>query len=211
MHTRVITVARQIGTSGEDVAMSLAQELKFRYIDYQVIQQASHDAGVSPETVSDAEHTPSLLTRVLESLARNPSVPSVTWADPAPLTTHPLFTSRDYREFVGDVVRETADVGNCVIVGHAAHRFLRDREDTLRVMVTASLPTRVKRVMENMATDEKTAIKTIERTDAERADYFRRFFDVAWLEAPNYDISISTDSLSVDSAVELILMATRLR
>jgi len=161
--------------------------------------------------VSEAEHTPSLLTRVLESLARNPSVPSVTWADPAPLTTHPLFTSRDYREFVGDVIRETADAGDCVIVGHGAMRVLRDRQDTLKAMITASLATRTARVMTSMAADEKIAARTIERTDSERADYFRRFFGIDWLEAANYDIAISTDSLSVENAVEIIELTARLR
>lgn len=211
MHTRVITIARQIGTAGDDVALDVAQRLGFRYIDYQVIQRAAQEAGVSPETVSEAEHTPSLLTRVLESLARNPGVPSVTWADPAPLTTHPLFTSADYRAFVGDVVRDLAEAGECVIVGHAAHRFLRDREDTLRVMVTATVPVRVKRVMEHMAADEKTARRTVERTDNERNDYFRRFFDTDWMSVTSYDLSVSTDCIAPENAAELIVLAARLR
>ncbi|MFQ5381830.1 MAG: AAA family ATPase, partial [Dehalococcoidia bacterium] len=115
------------------------------------------------------------------------------------------------REFVGDVIRETADTGDCVIVGHGAQRVLRERQDTLRVMVTASSATRIARVKVNMATDEKTAAKTIERTDADRADYFRRFYGIDWLEAANYDIAISTDSLSVENAVEIIELAARLR
>lgn len=211
MHTRVITIARQIGTAGDDVAFEVSQRLGFRYIDYQVIQRAAQEAGVSPETVSESQHTPSLLTRVLESLARNPGVPSVTWAEPAPLTTHPLFTSADYRSFVGDVIRDLASAGECVIVGHAAHRFLRDREDTLRVMVTASLPTRIHRVIENMASDEKTARRTIERTDSERSDYFRRFFDTDWLSVANYDLSVSTDFISPEHAAEIVVLAARLR
>jgi hypothetical protein len=125
VNTRVITVARQVGVAGEEVAQVVARNTGFRYIDYQIIQEAAAEAGVSPETVSEAEHTPSLLTRILESLARNPSMPVAAWADPIPLTTTPLYTSSDYRRFVEDDFRDLAVQGNCVIVGHAAQVILR--------------------------------------------------------------------------------------
>ena len=56
MHTRVITIARQIGAAGEDVALDVAKKLGFRYIDYQVIQDAAQGAGVSPETEIGRAH-----------------------------------------------------------------------------------------------------------------------------------------------------------
>jgi hypothetical protein len=118
------------------------EEDRLSYIDYQVIQQAASEAGVSPETVSEAEHTPSLLTRILEALARNPSMPVAAWADPIPLSTTPLYTSADYRRFVEEVVRDLAEQGECVIVGHAAQVILRGRLDTVRVLI-ADRPTSV--------------------------------------------------------------------
>jgi len=101
MHTNVISISRQVGSAGEEVASAVAQALDFRLIDYQVIQAAAEDAGVSPETVSEAEHTPSLMTRILEALAKNPTMPVAAWADPMPLTASPLLhrptTGRSWR------------------------------------------------------------------------------------------------------------------
>ncbi|MEO8538103.1 MAG: cytidylate kinase-like family protein [bacterium] len=211
MNTRVISISRQVGTAGEEVAQALAARLKFRYIDYQVIQDAAQDAGVSPETVSESEHTPSLMTRLLESLARNPSMPVAAWADPLPLATSPLYMSNDYRKFIEDVIRQAADQGSCVIVGHAAQVILRERFDTVRVLVTGSNGHRARRITSGMGVDEKDALKIIEKTDHERLDYFRRFYETGWLTPCSYDLCISTDHLNPGQAAELIARAAELR
>jgi len=211
MNTRVISVARQVGAAGEEVAHAAGKLLDFRVIDYQVIQRAAQEAGVSPETVSEAEHTPSLMTRILEALARNPSMPVAAWADPMPLTNSPMYTSMDYRRFVEEIIRDVAEHGDCVIVGHAAAVILRDRVDTMRVLVTGSLQFRTRRIMAAMGVDEKTALKTVERTDAERSDYFRRFYDTGFLTPCAYDLCINTDHLNPDQAADLVVAAARLR
>lgn len=211
MNTRVITIARQVGVAGEEVAQTVARKTGFRYIDYQIIQQAASEAGVSPETVSEAEHTPSLLTRILEALARNPSMPVAAWADPIPLTTTPLYTSADYRRVVEEVVRDLAEQGECVIVGHAAQVILRGRLDTVRVLITGSPDFRARRIMAGMNVDEPTALKTVERTDAERNDWYKRFYETGWLSPWTYDLCINTDHMNPEQGAELVLSLATLR
>src|SRR5690606_3461197 len=150
MNTRVITVARTIGSLGDEVARTVAQRLDFRFVDYQIIQDAAREAGASPEAVSEAQRAPSLMTRLLETLARNPSMPEAVWANPAPLVESPLYTSADYRRFVERVINDIADQGKAVVVGHAGQAVLRGRPDTLRTLITGSLDHRVRRVMRGM-------------------------------------------------------------
>lgn len=211
MTARVISISRQVGTAGEEVAQAVAARLGYRYVDYQVIQEAAAEAGVSPETVSEAEHTPSLLTRILEALARNQAMPAAGWADPVPLTTSPLYTSADYRRFIENVIRDLADRGECVIVGHAAQVILRDRADTVRVLVTGSPQVRARRIMTGMGVDEREALKIIERTDSERLEYFRRFYDTGWLAPSTYDLCINTDRVSPEGAATLVVELASLR
>lgn len=211
LNTRVISISRQVGTAGEEVAEAVAKKLGLRLIDYQVIQRAAEEAGVSPETVSEAERTPSLMTRLLEALARNPSMPVAAWADPVPLAASPLFTSADYRKFIEDVIRDLAGQGDCVIVGHAAQVILRDRFDTVRVLVTASAASRTRRIAAGMGVEDKEALKIIERTDNERLDYFRRFYETGWLSPSTYDLCISTDHLKPEQCAEVIARFAELR
>ena len=211
MNTRVISIARQVGTSGEEVAQAVAVRLGFRYIDYQVIQDAAAEAGVSTETVSEAEHTPSVMTRILEALARNPTMPAAAWADPIPLTSSPVFTSGDYRKFLEQVIRDVADRGDCVIVGHGAQVILRSRLDTVKVLITGSPDFRARRIMAGMGVDQKTALKTVERTDHERVEYFERVYDTGWLLPCTYDLCINTDHLNSGQAAELVAQVAALR
>ena len=51
MNTSVVSVTRQVGVAGEEVAYAVARELNFRVIDYQVIQTAAArrtSPGLSP-------------------------------------------------------------------------------------------------------------------------------------------------------------------
>lgn len=211
MNTRVVSISRQVGAAGEEVAQAVARLMGLHYIDYQIIQDAATEAGVSTETVSEAEHTPSLMTRILEALAKNPSMPAAAWADPIPLTTNPLYSSNDFRKFVEQVIVDLAEAGGCVIVGHAAQVILRNRLDTVRVFVTGSDNFRARRIMQGMGVDEKTALKTVERTDRERVDYFERFYDTGWLLPCTYDLCLNTDHLNPEQAAEVVAHFASLR
>ncbi len=210
MNIRTIALARPVGTAGEEIAQLTAAKLGFRFYDYQVVQTAAQEAGVSPETVSEAEHTPSLLTRILEALARNPSMPVAAWADPVPLATNPLLTSTEYRRFIEDVIHDLADQGEAVLMGHGAPMILRNRTDTLKVLTTGASDLRAERIASGMNVDLATARKTVARTDSERVDYFRRFYDRSWLDAENYDLCLNTDRLTPNEAAALIAQAAQM-
>jgi hypothetical protein len=211
MNTRVITVARTVGSLGEEVARAVAQRLDFRYVDYQIIQDAAQQAGASPEAVSEAQRAPSLMTRLLETLARNPSMPEAVWANPAPLLESPLYTSADYREFVEKVIVDIADHGNAVILGHAGQAVLRGRADAVRTLITGSMEYRIRRIARAMSIDEDEARKTARRSDHDRIIFLDRFYGLGWLDPDTYDLTLSTDHLNPEQAAELIIKAAELR
>ena len=211
MNTKVIAIARQVGSLGEDIARELASRLDYRYVDYQIVQDASQEAGASPEAVSEAERSPSLLTRILETLARNPSMPEAVWANPAPLAESPMYTSTDYRRFIERVIIDIADQGNAVIVGHAGQAVLKGRPDVMRTLICGSVAGRARRIMANIGMEEKEARAVAERTDQERIIYLDRFYETAWMSPSTYDLCVNTDHLNVDQAVDLIEHAARLR
>ncbi|HNM78104.1 MAG TPA: cytidylate kinase-like family protein [Tepidiformaceae bacterium] len=212
METRVITVARQVGALGEEVARIVADELKFHLLDYRVVQAAAEEAGVSTETVADAEHKPSFFTRVIESLARNPSTQSTgVWMEPLSMAATPLLTSSDYREMVAQVVEDFAQRGDVVILGHGAQFTLAHRPDTLRVLVTGNVDARKRRVMAGMVCSEEQAAEVVARTDSERTGYCRQFFHADWLSAAQYDVCVNTDHMNPSQAAQVILGAIAAR
>jgi cytidylate kinase len=211
MNTRVITLSRQVGTDGEEVARLVAEELGLRLLDYRVVQEAAQEAGVSPETVSEAEHKPSFLTRMMEALARSSAPAAGTgWTEPVNIAGTPLLTSADYRKLVEDVVRDFASQGDVLFLGHGAQFMLHDRTDTFKVLICGSEGPRARRVMTGMNVDEATAKKTVHRTDQERLDFFKTYYRADWLSASAYDLSLNTDRLTPKQAAELVVAAVRM-
>ncbi len=205
MSCRVICISRSLGASGEEIGRRVAKELEFRYADEEIIIKAAEKAGVSPETVAQAEHTPSLIARILESMARTPPTPEG-WSGAAILPSNSML---DYGSLIEKVVRETANEGDVVIVAHGASIPLGDLSGVLRVLVTASPAVRVERLAHESKLDEQAAKKAVVESDRQRREYLRRFHNVRTELPTHYDLVINTDVLTVPLATRLIVSAAK--
>ena len=71
MARRVITVARQMASGGDQVAVELARTLGIPLLERQILEAAAASAGVSTETLDQVEKVPSFLERMLEYLGQH--------------------------------------------------------------------------------------------------------------------------------------------
>ena len=71
---RVVCVSRTLGAGGEAIAFQVATELGYRYVDDEIVSRAAEVAGVSQEEIERAEHSQSLVTRIMEALAATPPI-----------------------------------------------------------------------------------------------------------------------------------------
>ncbi len=81
---------------------------------------------------------------------------------------------------------------------------------SLRVLVTASPETRIRRLIDTSGLEEKQATKSIGANDAGRADYLKRFYGVAQESPTHYDLVINTDRIPADQWSELVVNAATL-
>jgi hypothetical protein len=205
MSCRVICISRSLGAGGEEIGRMVAKELAFRYADEEIITRAAEEAGVTPGTIAQAEHTPSLIARILESVARTPPSPEG-WSGAAIL---PPNTRLDYESLIEKVVRETAIKGDVVIVAHGASITLGDLSGVLRVLVTASPAVRAERLVREASLDAAEAKKAVAESDRQRRDYLRRFYNVRQELPTHYDLVVNTDILALPLAAGLIASAAK--
>jgi len=205
---RVVAISPTDGSAGEALGPIVAHELGFRLINEQVVARVAWEAGVDPEVVADVERRKSVLARVLEGLGdvapgANAGLSGFSLVDdPAP--------RRDaLRGLIRSVLWESAEAGDAVIVAHAASLALATRADVLRVLITASVETRVRRLAEAQEVGEAEAEKLVARGDANRADYLKRFYKVSTELPTHYDIVLNTDRVAPADAAALILTAAR--
>jgi len=205
MACAVVTISRTLGAGGEEIGFAAASELGFRYADEEIIVRAAEKAGVSPETVAAVEHTPGLVTRILDAMARTPP-------DAAGYGVYPPATgeSRDaYQGLIERVVRETATEGGVVIVAHAASVPLAGIGGLLRAFVTAPREARIARLVRDAGMAEAPARKAIEESDRQRRDYLRRFYDVRQELPTHYDLVLNTDVLTIPAAAQIMVAAAK--
>ena len=209
MARRVICISRVLGAGGGDIGRMVADQLEYRFVDEEIVQQAAESEGVSVEELADVERRRTFLDRILHglSLAGGADGYMVGVAGVAP----PALSGIDagsLRALIQKSIHETAERGEVVIVSHAASFALAGRSDVLRVLVTASTDTRASRAAADGALDDKQASKLIADDDAGRASYLKRFYGVSAELPTHYDLAINTDSISTDLIVDLIARAT---
>jgi CMP/dCMP kinase len=201
---RVVCISSKDGARATEAAPLIAKTLGFRLIDEEIVTHAAVEAGVDQEVVADVERRKSALVRLLEGLApaaaAGPVIPpeAVGYGQPA---------SDELRGLIRTVIEDTASKGDAVLVSHAASLALSDRDDVLRVLITASLPTRRQRVAASLQVDDKEAARLIKRSDSGRADYIKRFYGVGAEQPTHYDLVLNTDRIGPDAAARLVIDA----
>ena len=205
----VVCISRQDGAGGHEIALRVAEALGFRLIDEDIITQAALEAGVDEEVVADVERRRSALVRLIEGLGPSAAAYATPAMSPADLAGRGQPASDELRGLIRSVIEEMAGRGSAVIVAHAASLALAQREDVLRVLVTASPAARAERLASTLGVDNKRAVRAVKRSDAARADYIKRFYGVGAELPTHYDLVINTDRLAPSDAVRVILEGTR--
>ena len=202
MSYRTICVSRDAGAAGEEIGHAAAVSLGFRYVDEGIVRAVADRTGVDLETAMSAEQRRTLAHKLLDLIAQNGARGSYAFAPELRHTGVPADPSREIPEVIREVVRETADAGDAVIVAHAASHVLAGRPDVLRILVTASPHVRAKRLAGLAGADDGEA--ALREADKARADYLQRFHQVKRELPTHYDLVVNTDMLSIDAAAALI-------
>lgn len=198
----VVTISRQHGSGGEEVAALVAERLGVPVLDQEIRQRAAERAGVSENLVEEAERPASLITRILERLGSVGMMADGGAIDAAPPPIVP--TAEKFRALLDDVVMEAASTG-AVIIGHAAHLTLRDRPEVVRVFVQAPIEARISRVIHATGAGAAEARRQIEAQDRDRVRFYHDTYHVNWYDTRLYDCVVDTHLLGVHGAADSIV------
>lgn len=220
----IITLSRQLGAGGSEIATGVAKALGLRIIDREAIDCAALEAGVPEIALHELgyEGRRGLMQRILDALKTSPAIPSIVEMErresvlPITMTPRGIFTPampllsaamEDYVRIVGMVILNIAREGNVLIIGRGSQVLLKDNPEALHVKVIAPLPRRVEKLMRTENITQREATQRILASDQARAEYLRRYYGVNWLDPQLYDLVINTGRISIQTAVQLVVMA----
>ena len=89
--------------------------------------------------------------------------------------------------------------------GDEPELLTRHHPNHLSILIQASMPFRVERVMRKQNMTEAEARKTIERVDKMRENYVKEYTNSSRYDTRNYDLVISADGKTEDEIVEVIM------
>lgn len=210
----VITISRQYGGGGDEIAAQVRKRLNYRYFDKRMMAQIAAEIGLSPDEVIDFSEDNYKVRNFMERLLswRGSRVVGQvsTWTEDTTGTRIKELQSLDEVKSVALVqgtIQEAYKYGNVVIVGRAGQAVLGKKPDVLHVRIEAPLDIRNRLVAEQQNISLGAAQEIVLQHDRAAAEYLKRFYDIDWDNSMLYDLVINTAKLNKEAAAQLIVSA----
>ena len=200
---RVITIEREYGSGGADIAKRVAARLGWKLWDQLLTNEIARLMECDCRVVEEHEEKRDpLFYRLFKAFMRGSyegslNAPRLKMAD-----------TDCVREVTERVVKSAAEGGKCVIVGRGSAYYLQSRRDAFHVFVYAPFDGKVRRLQAG-GKSESDAVQLAETVDRDRAAYIKQFFEVDWPSREYFHIMINT-SMGDERVVETILHSVAL-
>lgn len=193
-----MTVAREFGSGGSDLARALGRRTGWRVVDRGVVAEIARALHV-PEEVVEArdEATPRLGERLGKLLAG---------AFPE-LLPPPGEPEVDYETVAGmseRILREAASEPPVIIVGHGGMCLFADVACSLHVRVVAPEEFRVEQVMRRLSMGREEALEEIRLRDGSRQHYVRQRFGLTWDDPTLYAMVLNSSQVTPEGGAEAV-------
>ncbi len=190
----VITIGRQLGSGGKEIAERLGAKLGVPVYDKQIINEAAKESGLLPSLFEQADEKESKVRPMGWS----------TWG----------LNSQVYSGYINNdtlfgiqsqTIEKLAERGSCVIVGRCADYVLRNMKGVLSVFITADESDRINRICDCRGMSKKEAGQCVANTEKRRSAYYNYYTFQTWGAAESYDLCLNSSLLGVEGCVEVIL------
>lgn len=192
---KIITIGREFGAGGAEVGRKVAKELGLEYYDKDIIlKTAMASRNLDPEQVRRWDE------RVPKNFGFAQSL--------FDFYNKPL--EEEIWKAQRDAIRELANKESCVIVGRNGDYILKEFDHCLNVFIHAGFEWRVRRMtgmMDQVPADQ--VANDVRAVDRARKKYCEYYTNRVYGDARNYDLTLNTEKLGIDKAVQMILTASQ--
>ena len=203
----IVTVSRQYGSGGSEVAERVATALGWKLYDNEVVEAVASRLHLTPaEVMAREERVPSLVERMASAMALG--VPEV-----MPVVGEMASVPSEERMVMVTkrVMEDAVAAGPAVLVGRGAQCMLARRSDALHVYCYAPEEDLERYVIQHLGIPPAEAHKRVTEMNHQRELYVRLHWQRNWRDVSNYDLCVNTASLGLDGAARLVTEVARER
>ena len=200
----VITINRELGSGGRTVGRKLAEKLGVEYFDKALIQALEQKYHLTVEEIEKLKGRQQgwwadFKRKMSGSASSSNYFIPVEGAEPEELDTDEMFRAET------EILKAIALDESCVIAGRSGFYVFRNHPNHLHILIQASMPFRIARVVRKQGISEDEARKIIEKVDKMRENYVNKYTKSSRYDTRNYDLVISADGKTEDEIVALIM------
>lgn len=191
---KIITISREFGSGGREVAKRLSDILGIAYYDSEII------AEIANKSQLDKNYVASTLEKGVQFNIPLHFGRSLSYIPTTNIATDLLVEQ-------SNVIKEIAQKGDCIIVGRAADVILKEY-NPFRIFVYADMPSKIercqKRAPEGENLTDKQMEKKIRQMDKGRSDNYNLLSLSRWGEKTNYDLCVNTSNADIKEITPMI-------
>lgn len=209
----VVTVSRELGAGGENIALKVAEALGLRVLGQEILHEAMN-AGI-PEDIAlqSEEGKRSWIERTLDTLAVKQAIPLVPGmlmeSDYAYISTGLLSSDEYYRSVLESIIFNLTRSEDVLLLGRAGQMIFKDGPNCFHTRIVAPMAKKIPVIEKRFDLNTEQAKRKIEETDKARADYLKRQYHANIDDARLYDLCLNTDRISPETAAQLIVEAVK--
>jgi cytidylate kinase len=188
----VITVSMEPGSGGSLLAQEVADRLGFYYFHRDIIKGIAKSAKIRATVIETLEKE--RLSGIEDFIAS--------------LYKDQYLYPGIYMEHLLKVVNTIADHGRAVIVGRGAN-FILPPDERFSVRVVAPLEIRIQNVVRAYKVSAENARKRVIARESRRSAFVRKSYNADISDPENYDLTINTGRMRIETAVEAVVAAVR--
>ena len=187
----VITISRQYGCGGRELAEILAKKMNVKLYDRQIVHIAAAKLGINDLSESD-----------LLEMENKVQPLSMSFMPFHSFGTHMGESSRGMFLSEMSAIRKLAKDGSCVILGRCADYVLQKDPNMFSLFVCADDAYREKRGKE--VYDGKS-LEDLNEENEKRARYYNYYTGRKWGEGANYDLVVNTSKVPLEKIADGII------
>ena len=196
----IVTISRQYGSGGSEVAERVARSLGWTLYDNAVVEEVAQRLRMTPAEVSAREERlPSLVERMASAMALGvpEMMPMVGDIAAQPSEERMVMMTRQ-------VIEDAVRAGPVVLVGRGAQCMLASRTDALHVFCYAPVEELVWYAVHVLGVPFADAARTVSDMNRQREEYVKHHFKRDWRDLGNYDLCVNTARLGLDGSAAII-------
>lgn len=183
----IISISREYGSGGHEIAESLAKNLDMKLYDRNILDEIAKEKNMDPEHWAHVDEKPKniLLSRRVQG--------------------HTNSSEENLAFMQFDYLQKKADSGESfIVVGRCSETALKDHKELISIFVTGQMEQKIEHVIRKYDLSEEKAIAKIKRHDRKRRRYHNHYSEFKWGDSRHYDICINSSLLGIEKTAKFL-------